>query len=169
MSIRARFVHTNLIARDWRRLAQFYKQVFGCTPVPPARDLRGQWLEEGTGVSGAEITGLHLRLPGYGEDGPTLEIFQYNHESERPPTAVNRPGYAHIAFSVDDVEAARDAVLAAGGDVVGKVVSVDIPDAGIVTFTYVSDPEGNIVELQRWSPSLAPRKIATPMKREVRT
>ena len=164
MSMRARFVHTNLIAQDWRRLAQFYEQVFDCTPVPPARNLRGQWLEEGTGVRGAEIAGLQLRLPGHGEDGPTLEIFQYNHESERPPTAVNRPGYAHIAFAVDDVEAARDAVLIAGGDLVGKVVSVDIPDAGIVTFAYVTDPEGNIVELQRWSASPAHRKTAAPAK-----
>lgn len=162
MPIRARFVHTNLIAQDWRRLAQFYEQVFGCTPVPPARDLRGQWLEEGTGVPGAEIEGLHLRLPGHGEDGPTLEIFQYNYEAERPPTAVNRPGYAHIAFAVDDVEAARDAVLTAGGDVVGKVISVPIPDAGTVTFAYVTDPERNIVELQRWSPFPAHRKTGTP-------
>jgi predicted enzyme related to lactoylglutathione lyase len=164
MPIRARFVHTNLIAQDWRRLAQFYEQVFGCTPVPPARDLRGQWLDEGTGIRGAEIKGLHLRLPGHGEDGPTIEIFQYNYEAERPPTAVNRPGYAHIAFAVDDVEAARDAVLMAGGDVVGKVVSVAIPDAGTVTFAYVTDPEGNIVELQRWSPAPVQRKMATPTK-----
>ncbi|MFB0547076.1 MAG: VOC family protein [Anaerolineae bacterium] len=151
MAVKARFVHTNLIARDWKRLAQFYEQVFGCTPVPPERKLSGQWLEDSTRVPGAEIQGVHLRLPGYGDEGPTLEIFQYNHQKERQETAVNRPGFAHIAFAVDDVEAARDAVIAAGGKIVGELVSVDIPGAGKIAFVYATDPEGNIIELQRWS------------------
>jgi predicted enzyme related to lactoylglutathione lyase len=151
LTIQAKFVHTNIIAQDWRRLADFYQQVLGCTPMPPERNLSGRWLEDGTGVSGAEIRGIHLRLPGFGEQGPTLEIFQYNHQQERPATAINRPGFAHIAFAVDDVEAARDAVLAAGGGTVGEVVAVDVPGAGTVTFVYLTDPEGNIIELQHWS------------------
>jgi catechol 2,3-dioxygenase-like lactoylglutathione lyase family enzyme len=150
MTIRARFVHTNLVARDWGRLAEFYERVFGCETVPPARDLKGQWVEDGTGVPGAEIRGIHLRLPGCGDDGPTLEVFTYNQEAEGLPSVVNRPGFAHVAFSVDDVVAARDEVLAAGGGPVGEVVSVPVAGAGTVTFAYVRDPEGNIIELQRW-------------------
>jgi predicted enzyme related to lactoylglutathione lyase len=46
---------------------------------------------------------------------------------------------------------AREAVLAAGGRAVGEVVTADVPGAGRVTFTYLSDPEGNIIELQAWS------------------
>jgi len=145
------FVHVNLIAQDWRALAGFYERVFGCTPVPPERRLAGQWLEDSTGVPGAEIRGTHLRLPGYGDDGPTLEVFQYNRQEERPKPVPNRPGFAHVAFAVDNVQAARDAVVAAGGGVVGEVVSVEIPGAGAITFAYVTDPEGNIIELQRWS------------------
>ena len=38
--MRARYAHTNLIARDWRRLSDFYVRVFGCVPVPPERDYR---------------------------------------------------------------------------------------------------------------------------------
>lgn len=151
MTIPAKFVHTNLIAQDWGKLVWFYEQVFGCRPVPPERHLSGQWLEDGTGVLGAEIEGVHLRLPGYGEQGPTLEIFQYNQQQEPQETAVNRPGFGHIAFAVDDVAAARDAVLAAGGGTVGELVSVDVPGAGTVTFVYATDPEGNVIELQHWS------------------
>ena len=149
--LNARFVHTNLIAQDWKRLARFYERVFGCTPVPPERELGGQWLEKATGVANAQIRGVHLRLPGYGGQGPTLEIFQYNHEEEGQETAANRPGFRHIAFSVADVEAARDAVIAAGGGNVGELVCVEIPDAGTLTFVYVTDPEGNVLELQHWS------------------
>jgi predicted enzyme related to lactoylglutathione lyase len=147
----ARFVHTNIIAQDWKKLARFYEQVLGCTPVPPERRLSGQWLEDGTGVHGAAIEGVHLRLPGYGEQGPTLEIFQYRQQLEPQETAINRPGFAHIAFAVDDVQAAREVVIKAGGGVVGEVVNVTIPGAGEITFVYMTDPEGNIIELQQWS------------------
>jgi catechol 2,3-dioxygenase-like lactoylglutathione lyase family enzyme len=151
MAVGARFAHVNLIAKDWRRLARFYEQVLGCVLVPPERRLQGQWLENATGVSGARIQGAHLRLPGSGEEGPTLEIFQYDQHLERPSIAVNRPGLGHVAFAVDDVKAARDAVLVAGGSPVGEIVTLPIPGAGAVTFVYVTDPEGNIIELQRWS------------------
>jgi predicted enzyme related to lactoylglutathione lyase len=151
MTVNARFVHTNLIAQDWKRLAEFYEQVFDCQPIPPERELAGQWLEDGTGVPNAEIRGVHLRLPGYGDKGPTLEIFQYNQQRQRPETAVNRPGFGHIAFAVDDVKAARDAVIAAGGGVIGKIVSLEVPGAGTVTFVYLTDPEGNVIELQHWA------------------
>ena len=146
-----RFVHTNLIAEDWRRLVRFYERVFACTPVPPERALSGKWLEDGTGVREAEIRGMHLRLPGWGSEGPTLEILEYNHHEQRPETAANRPGLGHHAFAVDDVRAARERVIAAGGGVVGDVVTTEIPGAGTITFAYVTDPEGNIIELQRWS------------------
>ncbi len=73
-----RYVHTNLIARDWRALASFYREVFGCVPVPPERDYAGAALEAGTGVPGAALQGVHLRLPGHGSAGPTLEIYTYS-------------------------------------------------------------------------------------------
>jgi hypothetical protein len=63
MTLQARYVHTNLIARDWRALADFYQRVFGCVPVPPERDLSGPIMEAGTGVPGAHLRGMHLRLP----------------------------------------------------------------------------------------------------------
>ena len=141
----------NLVARDWRRLTEFYTGVFGCTFVPPERDLSGPVLEAGTGVPGATIRGAHLRLPGLGPDGPTLEIFEYGSGPERSPSAVNRPGFGHIAFAVPDVAGARDAVLAAGGGGVGEVVTTGTSDGRRVSWTYVTDPEGNVLELQAWS------------------
>ena len=65
----------------------------------------------GTGIAGAHLRGIHLRLPGHGDAGPTLEIFSYDQMAERPPTAVNRPGFGHLAFSVEDVAAARKSFL----------------------------------------------------------
>jgi predicted enzyme related to lactoylglutathione lyase len=92
-----------------------------------------------------------MRLPGCGDDGPTLEIFEYNNAKEQPETAITRPGFAHIAFEVDNVEAAREEVLAAGGKCVGDTVTAEIANAGTITFVYMTDPEGNIIELQKWA------------------
>jgi len=131
-------------------LANFYQEVFGCLPVPPERHLSGQWLAEGTGLKSAELSGIHLRLPGFGDEGPTLEIFQYTHSEGKLETKPNREGFGHIAFEVDDVTNALRTVLSHGGSTVGKVTSRDIPGVGLLTFVYVADPEGNIIELQSW-------------------
>lgn len=147
-----RYLHTNLIARDWRRLAEFYERVFGCTPVLPERHLSGESMDRGSGVAGARIDGVHLRLPGLGADGPTLEVFQYSRNAEVPAPPANRVGFGHIAFAVDDVAAVHQEVLAAGGFPVGTIERVAIAGAGTITWTYVRDPEGNIIELQRRDP-----------------
>lgn len=152
----ARYVHTNLIAADWQALARFYETVFGCVRVPPERDLSGPAMEAGTGLPAAHLRGVHLRLPGWGESGPTLEIFTYDQLAARPPTAVNRPGFGHLAFSVADVAAAQVAVLAAGGRPVGEIVTVAVAGGGRVTWCYVTDPEGNVLELQSWAEQGAP-------------
>lgn len=151
MGTTAKYAHTNLIAEDWRRLAGFYQEVFGCVPVPPERDFQGEQLEAGTGIRGAHLRGVHLRLPGYDDHGPTLEIFTYNVLEQRGTTAVNRPGFGHIAFVVDDVAAAQTAVLQAGGSIVGEIVTLQVSTGARVTWCYVADPEGNVVELQSWS------------------
>ena len=152
----ARYGHTNLIAEDWRALARFYEEQFGCTPVPPERDFKGDDLERGTGIPDAELRGAHLRLPGHGAEGPTLEIFSYNILIDKPAVAVNRPGFGHIAFVVDDVAAAREAVLAAGGTAVGDIVTLTNAAGAQLTWVYVTDPEGNVLELQS-----RPRSVTT--------
>lgn len=149
--IDARFGHVNLIAHDWRVLADFYTRLFGCELVPPERDYSGPDLAAGTGVPGAALRGVHLRLPGHGPTGPTLEIYQFASMPDGLPPAANRPGFQHIAFAVPSVAEARAAVLVAGGRAIGSVVTLETADGRFVTWTYVTDPEDNIVELQSWS------------------
>ena len=149
--MKTRYRHTNIVAADWQALAAFYEDVFGCVPVPPRRDLVGAWLDRGTGVRDAQLTGVHLRLPGHGDGGPTLEIYSYAASEPRPAVAANREGIAHIAFEVDDVVAATRLVLEHGGSNVGDVTSAEVPGVGFLTFVYLADPEGNIVELQAWT------------------
>ena len=150
MDNRITYVHTNLIARDWKRLAQFYMDVFGCKPLYPERDLSGAWLDDVIGIAGAEIRGIHLRLPGYGKGGPTLEIFEYNkHTQGTGDPEINQPGFSHIAFKVENVEEIRDKILARGGSLVGALVEKEIPGVGKIKVVYARDPEKNIIEIQK--------------------
>jgi catechol 2,3-dioxygenase-like lactoylglutathione lyase family enzyme len=145
-----RYAHTNLIARDWKRLADFYQRLFDCLPVSSERDHKGEKFEALTARRAARARGRHLRLPGHGENGPTLEIFEYEHGEELLRSEIARPGFAHIAFEVPDVAKKRDEVLAAGGRDYGQIVTLDIAGAGRLTLCYMCDPEGNIIELQTW-------------------
>jgi catechol 2,3-dioxygenase-like lactoylglutathione lyase family enzyme len=147
----ARFGHVNVTARDWRRLADFYADLFGMEVVPPERDYRGPDLDSATRVRDAHLTGAHLRLPGHGELGPTLEIYQYEAvEAGREPR-VDRAGWGHIAFQVPDVPEALDALVDAGGSRFGEVVTLTTSTGARVTWCYAADPDGNLLELQAWS------------------
>ena len=119
--------------------------------MPPPRDLAGDWLAQATGLQRPHLTGQHLRLPGFGGHGPTLEIFQYDEMLERPiPPAANRLGLGHLAFEVEQVKETLQALLAHGGHELGQVVKQEIAGVGVITFTYATDPEGNILEIQSW-------------------
>jgi catechol 2,3-dioxygenase-like lactoylglutathione lyase family enzyme len=147
----ARFGHVNVTGRDWRRLASFYTELFGLELVPPERDYQGADLEAATRIAGAHLTGAHLRLPGHGPAGPTLEIYQYEAVEPSAGRKVDRAGWGHVAFQVPDVAAAVDAVIAAGGARFGEVVTLTTSDGRHVTWCYATDPDGNLVELQAWS------------------
>ena len=150
MTDQIRFVHTNLIARDWKRLASFYIDVFGCRPVGHERDLSGEWVEKLTEIKGVRIRGVHLLLPGC-ENGPTMEIFQYIPECQGDVRSqINRPGFGHIAFHVDDVTAMLSRFIEHGGDQMGQVVQKDYQELGLLTVVYARDPEGNFIEIQNW-------------------
>jgi predicted enzyme related to lactoylglutathione lyase len=145
-----KYVHTNLIAKDWKKLSEFYIEVFNCRPQYPERNLSGKWIEEMTNINNVKIRGIHLLLPGY-EDGPTLEIFEYepdNLKSSEP--MINEQGFGHIAFHVDAVEEIAEKLIKHGGKILSEVIEKDYGEIGFLTAVYAQDPEGNFIEIQNW-------------------
>ena len=148
------YAHTNLIARDWRSLAQFYIDVFGCEVVPPERDLSGEWIERMTVVPGVRVRGCHLRLPGpfaesaAGPDARDLLV--------RARRAGCRPADRSPRLRSPRVprrrrrSRARD-VEANGGARYGELVQHRYPELGLLTAVYAADPEGNVIEIQSWT------------------
>ena len=148
--MKTKFSHVNIISRDWRKLADFYIKVFDCKPKPPERNLSGDWIDKLTDLPNVKIKGMHLLLPGYDAEAPTLEIFEYNENVSNPNKKINLEGFGHIAFAVEDVEQRLNLLLENGGSLVGKVVDTSIDGVGRISVVYARDPEGNIVEIQKW-------------------
>ena len=145
-----RFAHTNIAAKNWKLLSEFYINVFDCRVKPPERKLSGPWLDQGTGLQNAILEGVHLLLPGHGDNGPTLEIFSYQEMRDCNPLMANSVGLTHIAFEVNDVDQILNVAIKNGGQLLGKVTEKWIDGVGELKFVYFRDPEGNIVEIQSW-------------------
>ena len=145
-----RFAHTNIVAKDWKHLSEFYIKVFGCVKKLPERSLSGDWLDQATGLRNARLAGIHLLLPGHGTSGPTLEIFTYEDMCESDFAMANSTGYSHIAFEVEDIESTLKFALNNGAELLGRVTEKSIENVGTIKFVYFRDPEGNIIEIQSW-------------------
>lgn len=145
-----KFAHINIITDDWKKLASFYIDVFGCKPIYPERDLKGNWLDKATSIKNAHLEGIHLALPGYEDNLPTLEIFRYDQNLDSTETFSNRKGFGHIAFKTDDVNGLLIRLIKHGGTQLGEVVEAEVSNAGHLTFVYAKDIDGNIIEIQSW-------------------
>ena len=92
-----------------------------------------------------------------GEGGAHLEIIEYAGAArETSPPAADRAGLRHIAFeteSAGEIARLRDLIIRNGGGDLGKISEKEIDGLGTVTFVYMTDPEGNIIELLSWRTS----------------
>jgi catechol 2,3-dioxygenase-like lactoylglutathione lyase family enzyme len=145
-----KFAHTNIVCTNWKKLTDFYVKTFNCKIIPPIRKQSGDWLENGTGLKNAKLEGAHLLLPGYGENGPTLEIYQYETIEKQDFVSPNKRGFGHIAFEVENVESVMKDFKKNGGKAFGEITKRKVKGVGEITFIYARDPEGNLIELQSW-------------------
>ena len=65
-------------------------------------------------------------------------------QAASPVEAALTRGFGHVAFDVPDVDAAYDALVAAGAT--DRMSPRPSPEPG-VRMAYVADPEGNLIEL----------------------
>lgn len=141
-----KFKHVSMVARDADGLADFYQRIFGCNDRRPRKTLAGDKVSRGNGLPNSEICSAWLTLPGV--DGPFLKILEYGNMQDRPTPLVDEPGYGHISFEVEDIQATVAAVIQAGGKPLGEITDFGTAEAPCL-IVYVRDPEGNIVELEQ--------------------
>jgi glyoxylase I family protein len=124
--------HAGLSVADLEASAAFYRRAFGFEREV-AFELPGG------------IRGLMMRLP----SGGRLELFEHPRSSgglrpKSPLIALATRGYGHIAVGAPDIDAVFGRALAAGAG--EKVSPRPSPEPG-VRFAFLTDPEGNLVEL----------------------
>ncbi|MEU4675220.1 VOC family protein [Amycolatopsis sp. NPDC023774] len=137
--------HTGITVVDLERSLSFWRDVLGLKVVL-RDDVAGKALEEITGVRGGAMSFAILEVPG---GGGQIELLEYTQPADRQHLRP-RPfdvGSMHVALFVDDIEAVLRDCAAAGWRSHGTPrVRQEGPAKGM-TFLYMSDPDGTIVEL----------------------
>jgi len=109
----------------------------GETPV------EGGWVDRVVGLEGVRAEIAMLETPdGHGR----LELTKFHAPSGRGGdrhAPAHTPGIRHLAFAVDDIDAAVPSLRARGAELVGEVESYK----DIYRLCYLRGPEGIIVEL----------------------
>ena len=136
--------HTSFTVSDIDRTIAFFRDALGCTVVSPKMPRDQKAIQQITGVSGADVIVAYLMAPG----GHRLELIEYLAPEDRGSVR-SRPcdtGSAHVAFDVDDIEAAIAAAKNHDVQRIGPTVIIDKgPNAG-GKVVYLRDPDGITIE-----------------------
>ncbi len=129
----ARLDHAGIDVSDFGAQIEFYQKAFGLA------------VDQRATLDQYNFTYALLRHP----DGWGIELFKRQGVAERPiPGDPDRQhdvlGLGHICFSVTDVAATHDHLVAVGATT--HIPPSPSPAPGI-TFAYLTDPEGNLLEL----------------------
>jgi catechol 2,3-dioxygenase-like lactoylglutathione lyase family enzyme len=122
----------------------FYRDLLGLRVTDEGED-GGPELDAITGLSDARIRYAELDLGG----GQLLEVIEYLSPTGAPlAQRACDPGASHLALRVDDVDAVRDRLAAAGVPIAGRPTTISAPGAWHgARCVYVEDPDGRTVEL----------------------
>lgn len=118
--------HVAIICSDYATSKAFYTDIVGCRVVAEHYQ------------PGRESYKLDLSLP----DGTQIELFHFASAPARP-SYPEAQGLRHLALSVTDIEAARNALLAQGV----SCESIRVDPYTQQRFCFFADPDGLPLEL----------------------
>jgi catechol 2,3-dioxygenase-like lactoylglutathione lyase family enzyme len=134
--------HTSFTVSDLDRTVAFFRDALGFEVTSKAPRDPGA-IERITGVEGGDVVIAYVRGPGH-----SLELIEYLGPEERGVVR-SRPcdvGFAHVAYDVDDIDAAVAAAARHNVLPVGEIYTVDEgPNRG-ARAAYLRDPDGITVE-----------------------
>jgi catechol 2,3-dioxygenase-like lactoylglutathione lyase family enzyme len=135
-----RMDHVGVVVDDLEAATEFFVGL-GLEVVGEG-SVEGRWVDRIVGLDGTQVDYAMVQTPdGHGR----LELIRF----QSPPAQgdrgapANTRGIRHVAFVVEDIDAAVAGVRARGSDLVGEVVQYE----NSYRLCYVSGPEGIIVEL----------------------
>jgi catechol 2,3-dioxygenase-like lactoylglutathione lyase family enzyme len=132
-------------------MTRFYEAMLGLK-VTKHVTISGEWVDQTVGLNGVNADVVYLDPP----SGPRIELIRYRApEASAPRSAIelpNTPGFRHLAFRVDDIDALVAKLSSAGVQFFSAVQNVPesqvrYPSGVRKRIVYFRDPEGNILEL----------------------
>lgn len=134
--------HTSFTVSDIDRSLAFFRDALGFE-VTSKGPRSPSLIQAITGVEGAEVLIAYVRGPGH-----SIELIEYikpeTRNSVRPQPCDT--GFSHIAYDVDDIDAAIKAARDHSVEPIGPVVAIDQgPNRGS-RVAYLRDPDGITIE-----------------------
>ena len=136
-----RMEHVGLVVDDLEAATAFFVELG--LKLKGEGQVEGGWVDRVVGLEGVQVEYATVESPD-GHD--RLELVKFHSPSVRGGDGhapANILGIRHVAFVVDDIDAAVATVRARGGELVGEVENYE----DIYRLCYVRGPEGIIVEL----------------------
>lgn len=136
-----RLEHVGIVVDDLEAAVEFFVEL-GLEPVGSGQ-VEGPWVERIIALDDVRVELTMLRTSdGHGE----IELVKFHSPPTQggdPNAPSNTPGIRHIAFLVEDIDAAVAGLQARGTELVGELVRYE----DSYRLCYVRGPEGIIVEL----------------------
>jgi glyoxylase I family protein len=139
-----RLHHVGFTVADLEQSIAFYRAALGAV-VRERSENSGDDVAEVTGLREARIIAADIDLPG----GGWLELIQYvAPPAERLKQERHQPGHTHIAFLVDDADAAYQRLVACGAVPTSRPVRITEPGSvwDGARVLYACDPDGRTIE-----------------------
>lgn len=142
--------HVNLVVTDLPRMTDFYCRVLGLRESKRVT-ISGAWIDQTVALRDVTAECVYLDLP----NGPRVELLKYVNPPGATPAGLgtsNTHGLRHLAFRVDDIDAAVATLREANVNFFSGIQDVptsQVTYAGGVRkrLVYFHDPEGNLLEL----------------------
>jgi catechol 2,3-dioxygenase-like lactoylglutathione lyase family enzyme len=136
-----RMEHVGIVVADLAAAAGFFAELG--LELQGEGSVEGHWVDRVVGLEGVRVDFAMMETP---DGGGRIELVKFHAPPSRagdPHAPANTPGLRHLAFKVDDIDAAVAGLRARGGELVGEVENY----RDFYRLCYVRGPEGIIVEL----------------------
>jgi catechol 2,3-dioxygenase-like lactoylglutathione lyase family enzyme len=133
--------HVGIVVDDLGAATEFFAEL-GLEPQGEG-SVEGRWVDRIVGLDDVRTEFAMMQTP---DGNARLELIKFHSPSNQGDNGhapANTPGIRHIAFVVEDIDAAVARLRARGGELVREVVRYE----DMYLLCYVRGPEGIIIEL----------------------
>jgi catechol 2,3-dioxygenase-like lactoylglutathione lyase family enzyme len=133
--------HVGIVVDDLAAATEFFVEL-GLEPQGEA-SVGGRWVDRVVGLEGVRAEIAMLRTPDGDGRVELAKFHSPSHQGDVGPAPANRPGFRHVAFVVEDIDAVVAGLRARGAELVGELERYE----DSYRLCYVRGPEGIIIEL----------------------